>query len=443
MTSGSHHHRIKGLHDRYGPVVRVAPDELSFIDGKAWHDIYSKGPGNKGLLRSEATSGTQPVHNVFDTHGEEHTRVHRKLMNSLSDNALARQEPILQQYITKMIDNLRRASTAREPINIAEWLNWFSFDVIGELALSESFDQLDRTESHLWVTMITSHIRSTAIYICLTFYPTLDWIVRQLASGALQRLLWEFVAPARDKINRRLTRPDSKELNDMIATCLPHANDGKEFVSTESLIGTFALLTIAGSETVATTLTAVINHLTRDSVAMEQLKKELRSVSDSRSLTLATLNQLPYLNAVIEEGLRLCHPVPASLIRKTPPEGTTIAGYFVSGNTFVGIPPYAAYRSEANFKSASEFLPERWLGERDQDHDKNSIFQPFIVGGHNCLGHNLARVELRLVLAHLVHQFDNEAVEKFRWEDQDSYLMWRRRPFMVRLKEAAEMQGTF
>ncbi|KAL5341380.1 cytochrome P450 [Aspergillus crustosus] len=438
-TSGSHHHRIKKFHDRYGPVVRVAPDELSFIDGSAWQDIYTKGAGNKGLERSLGFIGTQPVPHVFDSNGEDHTRVRRKLMISFSDQALASQEHVIQQYVSKMIDRVRQTTATGESVNIADWLNWFAFDLIGELGFSESFDQLEKGKSHSWIVVISAHVKSIAIAMSLNYYPTIKWLLPRIAPGTFSRLLLQFVAPTRDKVHRRLTRPDSGQLMDMLATFLPHNNDGEEIIDSETLIGVFSLIIVAGSETSATTLTALINLLTEHPRVMRKLHAEIRQFAKPTDLTLSALAQLPYTNAVIKEGLRLCHPVPPSSSRVTPPEGKTIAGYHVPGNTTVVVPHYAAYRSDANFTSAAEFYPERWLGGKDPG---SSVFQPFMVGGHSCVGQNLAQAELRLALARLVYEFDIEAVENFRWEDQASYIMWQKKPLLVHLKDAAKASST-
>ncbi|KAL2846041.1 cytochrome P450 [Aspergillus pseudodeflectus] len=235
-----------------------------------------------------------------------------------------------------------------------------------------------------------------------------------------------FYAPARDKLHRRLGRHDSGQLEDIVTT--------------------FRQLMLAASETTSAAMGAIVNALARHPRIMERIKAEVRSVSSSTDgLSLAALGQLPYLNAVIKERLRLYHPTPPAVTRVTPPEGKTIAGVFVPENTHVGICHYAAYTTEANFPSATSFLPERWLVKAEEkspslhENDSNikttsiSVFEPFAVGGHSCIGQNLTWVEMRLVLAHLVHGFDIEAVDPFRWDEQESYFFWKRRAFMVRL----------
>lgn len=68
----------------------------------------------------------------------------------------------------------------------------------------------------------------------------------------------------------------------------------------------------------------------------------------------------------------------------------------------------------------------------------STSFHPFAMGGNNCIGQNLARAELRLVLAHLMYGFDLEIVEEVSWEDQECYFLWQKSPFVVRLREAVQ-----
>ncbi|KAL4965829.1 cytochrome P450 [Aspergillus stella-maris] len=433
-TSGSNHSRIKRLHGQYGPVVRVAPDELSFIDARAWNDIYAKGPGNKGLERSKVLRNAQPVDVVFNSNGEDHTRVRRKLLQSFSEQPLVKQEPILQEYVTKVMNGLRRASEAGETVDLVEWFNWFSFDVFGELAFSESFEQLEKEESHYWVKLLDSYLKGTMIGICLGHYPPIMQIARLLAPSVINRLVEQLTSPVRDKINRRIKRCDHENLEDAMASLLPQSNDNNTIPDPETFTSSIALLILAGSETVATTLAAITNALTSDQRMMQKLCEEVKSAPSRQELTLSILAQMPYLNAVIKEGLRLCHPVPSYLARVTPPEGKIIAGHFVPGNTQVGIPYFAIYTSESNFVHAERFWPERWLATNPPDESSNVVFQPFMVGGHSCPGQVLARAELRLVLARLLYEFDIEALSRFCWDEQESYLMWKKRAFAVRLR---------
>jgi len=99
---------------------------------------------------------------------------------------------------------------------------------------------------------------------------------------------------------------------------------------TSLISSTFAIMTIAGSETTATVLCGTMNYLVAYPTKLATLVQELRdSFSGMEDMTLDALKDLPYLNAVLDEGLRLCPPVPWILPRKVPVGGGTVCGVWL------------------------------------------------------------------------------------------------------------------
>lgn len=99
----------------------------------------------------------------------------------------------------------------------------------------------------------------------------------------------------------------------------------------------------------------------------------------------------------------------AQRLRTASPGGMTIDGNFVPGGTNVAVAEYAAAHLEANFRDAAKFVPERWL---DPDStDNQAIFKPFASGPRDCMGKNLAYIEMQLFIAHVLWHFDLEIEE--------------------------------
>ncbi|KAH0591776.1 hypothetical protein MHUMG1_10475 [Metarhizium humberi] len=148
LTRGDQHIQIKALHDCYGPVVRIAPDELSFIKGSAWADIYAGGNRNKGLPKNNVIFGAQQFRNLLDGTDDEYFRMRKVLAASFSARNTVGQEKFLQRYINKLVKKLYIAAESDHDVNLMEWFTWLAFDITGELVFSESFNQLDQTISH-------------------------------------------------------------------------------------------------------------------------------------------------------------------------------------------------------------------------------------------------------------------------------------------------------
>lgn len=102
-------------------------------------------------------------------------------------------------------------------------------------------------------------------------------------------------------------------------------------MSRDEILSTFNFIIVGGSETSATVMTGIFNHLCmpRNKHILNKLVQEIRSrFSSENEITIDAVSQAqhPYLEAVINEGLRICHPVPAGLPRMVPEGGDDYAG---------------------------------------------------------------------------------------------------------------------
>lgn len=99
------------------------------------------------------------------------------------------------------------------------------------------------------------------------------------------------------------------------------------------MISNAGLFIVAGSETSATLLSGMIYYLLKNPDYMAKLENEIRSsFSGLEEMTFAKETKLPYLQACIEEALRIYSPVPVELPRITPAEGSIINGELIPGN---------------------------------------------------------------------------------------------------------------
>lgn len=147
------------------------------------------------------------------------------------------------------------------------------------------------------------------------------------------------------------------------------------------------VLIVAGSETTATALTGATYFLTEHPETLRKLTEEIRQRYDSEDeITIQSTAELPYLNAVLQESLRLCPPGPAVFPRVVPKGGRVVCDKFVPGGVTVGVHQLACDRSSRNFKEPESFVPERWLGDARFESDDRAAFQPFSFGPRNCIG---------------------------------------------------------
>jgi cytochrome P450 len=124
--------------------------------------------------------------------------------------------------------------------------------------------------------------------------------------------------------------------------------------------------------------------------------------SSDQDWSYERVKNIAFLDYIIQETLRLKPSIPAGLTRLTPAAGLQIDEVTIPGDTIVSVPAYTIQRDERYWKSAAEFVPERW---EDLATDK-APWIPFTRGQFSCPGKNLAFMELRMVLSRIALRFD-------------------------------------
>ena len=166
-----------------------------------------------------------------------------------------------------------------------------------------------------------------------------------------------------------------------------------------------SVLIIAGSETsrclsshfshsilrivAATLLSGLTYHLLRNPHVLQTLTSLIRTAFPLEAdINMVAVQQLHYLNACIEEGLRVYPPGAAGFPRMAPEGGAMVCGRFVPAGTAVYVTQYAAHVSASNFTGPKDFVPERWLANPPARYadDNRKAMQPFSVGPRNCIG---------------------------------------------------------
>lgn len=157
---------VRKLHEKYGDIVRIAPDEVSFAHEDIWHDAFGRNPLPRNPTFFQTPRG-QPDNLVMTASAVASARMRQVVMPAFTERALAKQESIMQTYTDLLMTGLLRqihmshSADNKAVINIVDWFNWFAFDLLGELGFGESFDSLRHTKHHPWVDMIFGSIKGT------------------------------------------------------------------------------------------------------------------------------------------------------------------------------------------------------------------------------------------------------------------------------------------
>ncbi|KAF7865973.1 hypothetical protein EAF04_006136 [Stromatinia cepivora] len=322
------------------------------------------------------------------------------------------------------------------PLDVVPWFEYMAFDIVGELSFSKSFHSLTSNENHHPVV---------ALRKVMTFF-TQAVVPRVLGID----LFWQFIV---SKVSRQKRAAYNKSLNDftherpnsgappgrkysdlMTYFSLARADGrGLTITGTENTIGD---IMIAGSETVATTLTSILYHLVKNADAHRVLTSEVRGAfKDGNDITIQAVTNMEFLNAVINEAMRLCPSLPMVLPRMVNEPGIEVCGYWLPAGTLVNFAQLPAYISPTNFARLNDFIPERWLPDSTLTPHNTTIFNPFSIGPRDCVGKAFGLAEVRLALAKLIFHFEFERGDQkdYNWNDQKAFFVWEKEPFFVRL----------
>ncbi|KAK4223109.1 Isotrichodermin C-15 hydroxylase [Podospora fimiseda] len=401
---------LLSLHRKYGPIVRIAPDELAFSDPRAWKDIMGYRGSNGQEEMGKYDKFYRPIKelmmddDIVCADKEDHALLRRTMAHGFSDKSMREQQPIIQGYVDLLIKGLREnGDKGKKKVDVAAWYNFATFDIIGDLAFGEAFGCLEKGEYHPWVKAIFNVGRTGVIFQSVVHWPFLVRGLIRLAPKRIEEERREHIELTCGMLKRRMER--AGERSDLVEGLLRKADEWG--LTLEKLQANSALLIIGGSETTATMLSGVTYLLMANPEALKKLTAEVRGAfKDEEEINFATVSNLPYLLACLDEGLRMYPPVAGGLPRVVPRGGASIAGHYIPENTVVAVHQWSMYHNPEHFKNPESYHPERWLNDPEFANDHKDAFQPFHVGTRNCLGRNLAYIEMRIILARVLWNFD-------------------------------------
>ena len=213
FLSGEPHRRILDLHKRYGPIVRVAPDMLSCNHPDAMNTLRGHRKSGKAEHSKDPIQQQANRHNIIGANRADHTRFRRSLAHGFSAQAMLNQQPIIMAYVDQMLRKLdEQCAGGTRPVNIVQWYNYTTFDLIGDLAFGESFGCLDNSVYHPWVALIFASIKSLAWSISINRYPTIARFLTAFVPREVATKWAEHTQLSQAKTRKRLAmnteRPD-------------------------------------------------------------------------------------------------------------------------------------------------------------------------------------------------------------------------------------------
>ncbi|EXJ81496.1 hypothetical protein A1O3_07789 [Capronia epimyces CBS 606.96] len=477
------HERQLELHRRYGNMVRLGPNCVSVTGSSAYiGQIYGIG---KGLVKSDFYSCFQNMVNgrraaslVAMTDESEHARSKRQIAHAYSLSTLVEYEELVDHTIDVLLATLEERYTSDSRVlDLGRYLQFFAFDVIGELTFSH---RLGFIESGVDVDHIIDAIGANFNYFSVLgqmpwldeaflgknpiyvrwFRPAVSSPILQFAQGLLKERLQDQERGEGDGDETEMEREKGKlSRPDFLSRFLKvRKEEAGEAALTDGQILSHLFMNInAGSDTIASTLRAIFYHLLKNPDTLSRLMRELDMavaqghIAHPPSPTWAETQHLTYLCAVVKEGLRINPALSLPLERVVPghtpnpnpnpnpnDNKSNHAASFVLHHddgspptvlppgTIVGINPWVFHRSAAVFgPDADQWNPSRWLSEHESQTKlmEHSLLS-FGAGKRSCLGKNIAMLELHKLVPALLLKFNLELVDPLQeWEVSNAWVL--------------------
>ncbi|KAF8560403.1 high nitrogen upregulated cytochrome P450 monooxygenase 2 [Imleria badia] len=428
-SRGKAHHYRKLLHDQYGPIVRIGPNELSVTDKDMLPYILGsqgmpKGPIFEGRKMTPMSDKDMEQLNLISTRDLQRHAVLRKAWNkAFSDAPLRDYEELMLLRAHQLINTLKNICKEQGGVGCVDIASWIGYFTLLKSFLTATHDHLsfgggfelmrDGDTERLLPNM------SKSLYFA-TLSQAVPWfacVLRNLPYvGEPMRVFGSF-GFQRAKI-RYDQEPDRKDL----FYHLVNVSDVCYKSPFPLIVSNAILAIIAGADTTATVLRNTIFYLLTNPTYYARLREEVDATfppTETSPLDLKILPSLTFLNAVINEVLRLQPPVPTTL-QRAPARGTRgklIGTHYIKEGTQIQVPPYVLHRDPRYFfPRPDEFWPERWILETLDSQEfvlDRSAFIPFSMGPANCAGKSLAMLELRAVVSLFIMHFDIEFDDGF------------------------------
>ncbi|CAK5265219.1 unnamed protein product [Mycena citricolor] len=420
VARGDMHRVVRRMHEKYGPVVRTGPNEVSIAHVDAVKPVLGALPkGQYYEARYDPSIGTRSLLILRDDAHTSRRRIWNRAMNS---DAVEEYTATMRRRVSALLQKLEAQSLTSASTDLSSWLGYFTFDFMGDMAFGGGFEMLQDggDKNGLW-EVIENGAWSLAF---LSHIPWLSHSVMLLpgVQGGLMKLRRFGVASATNRVNA------GSRVKDLWYHLTDEAELEKERPSFREVVADGVLSIIAGSDTTSTALSGLFWLLLSHPDAYKRVQAEVDGVyprGDS-PMDPSKHNQLPYLTACLNEALRLLPPVPSGSPRKVPGDGggRVIAAQYIPPDTQVYVPTYTLHRSAKNFHDPDTFRPERWLpGAPGANQIHNPLgFIPFSFGFANCVGKNLAMREMVMVGAALAQTFDMRFADGFAAEEWTEHL---------------------
>ncbi|KAM5430386.1 hypothetical protein McanMca71_005682 [Microsporum canis] len=411
ILGGQYTMKIAELHKIYGPIIRISPYELHVIDPAFFETLYRlDGRWDKYAWAYDAFGAKTST--IFGSDHYAHKSRRRAIAPFFSKLNIVARQNLLHRNIEKLC---QRISTFKgTTVNLGAAISAFSRDNANEFIVGKEYNELDLEDFGIGLSLAsqgagvfwrtTKHIRW---FGPLMRAIPINWAKKMADENtqAFLRYLQQSEQDTRDTLAASVSPSPNIKVKDTIVYAITHSDLPPADKTFDRIFEELATITGAGFETISNTLRLILYHVYTNDTILQRLREEINkaSTTSSKPVALKQLEKLPYLTAVLTEGLRLSPGVATRAARITDKD-LFYENWRIPAGTPIGMTTILIHTNEKLYPDPMRFNPERWMEPTYMK--TTSTFAPFSRGTRTCLGMHLAWAEMYLLLAALVQEFN-------------------------------------
>ncbi|KAJ5729232.1 uncharacterized protein N7483_003740 [Penicillium malachiteum] len=395
-SRGAQLYYIHRLHQTYGHIVRISPNEVSVSSMADIREIHRIG---SGFLKTEwydvFTRGLIGVFNMRDP--KEHAQRRKLFARPFSKSALRTSwEPVVKDKAQLAISQIQNEIAANGICDFLKWATFLATDISSHLMFGDSFDMLQKGKKNEYIRILEAYTQGSGIMMEV---PFAKWILPYIPLRSFREMFsGDEILLQHGRESVAYSRKHSESCRNIFSGLVYESEKDDVSLSDTDVAMEASSLIIAGSDTTAITLTYLIWAVLSRPELRSDLETELATLGENWNES--RLEALPLLNAIITETLRLYGAAPGLLPRTVPEGGVSFSGYYIPAGMIVGTQSWTVHRDPLLFPDPEKFEPERWLpGPKETSEAGRMALSPFGSGSRTCLGIHLSWMELRLIAA--------------------------------------------
>ncbi|KAF1962028.1 cytochrome P450 4A10 [Byssothecium circinans] len=373
---------IHKLHQTYGPLVRVSPNEVDISDADAIQPIYI----SKGGFPKAACYGNFDIdghQTIFSTTENEHRAPRAKAVVPLfSTKSIRENLSKIYACVDRFVERLSEEKVMGRPVNVLNLTRSLAVDVVSTHLFQENYNGTSEKGQTLSASAFVDAFVAVGrfFYLPNAVFLWVEWAATKWMGDEKTNESMDII----DKFVANLVEKTTRESTTFPGRMLAAGLSGSEVrAQCKDLL-------FAGTDSTGMNLATIFRNLALHPEKYHKLRSEITS-DNALGPNALDAQALPYLSAVVKEGLRISMANPTRLPHIVPAGGWTFKSTYFPRNTIVGCSAFELHMNPSIFPNPRSFSPERWL---DASEEMNKYWFAFGAGSRACIARNLATVEL-------------------------------------------------